>query len=138
VMIGQEDMVKMSAGDVATLVDDQPLAIPEQGQGIREHTTRSQPLAPGELRQSLETRPRPRTPETNPLSGLEHLGYVTPQKHHHTVPTHPEDEAAGNCFNVDLDQQLLGGSAGGDSVPDVPLHNANLLEAHPDRAVGER
>jgi hypothetical protein len=54
------------------------------------------------------------------------------------VTTHREDEAAGNCFNVDLDQQLLGGSAGGDSVPDVALNNANLLQAHPDRAVGER
>jgi hypothetical protein len=53
-----------------------------------------------------------------------------------------EAEAAGNTSDVDVEQQLLGESAGGDSHPDVPLPDFPLPdvpfpEARPDGAVGE-
>ena len=63
------------------------------------------------------------------------------------VPTLGEDEAARNTLDVDVEQQLLGESAGSDSVPDVllpdvplldvPLPNVPLTEVHADVSVGE-
>jgi len=73
--IGQGEMVNTSADDVDTMVDDQPIVLPEQGQEMCEYTPRPQTPRP----ETPEPRPRPRTPETHPLSGLEHLGIVTPQ-----------------------------------------------------------
>jgi hypothetical protein len=133
--IGQGEMVNTSADDVDTMVDDQPIVLPEQGQEMRE--PRPQPPAPAPRPQTPEPRPRPRTPETHPLSGLEHLGLVTPQKPRPAVPTQREAEAAGNTSDVDVDQQLLIESAGGDSLPDVPLPDVPLPEARPDGSVGE-
>jgi len=136
--IGQGEMVDTSADNVDTMVDDQRIVLPEQGQEMRKHTPRPQPPAPA---------PRPRTLETNPLSGLEHLGLVRPQKPRPAVPTLREAEAAGNTSDVDVDQQLLIESAGGDSLPDVPLPDVPLTdvplpdvplpEARPDGLVGE-
>jgi len=71
-------------------------------------------------------------PETHPLSGQEDLGLVTPQKPRPVVPSLQEAEAAGNTSDVDVDQQLLGKSAGGNSLPDVPLP-----EVRTDGSVGE-
>jgi hypothetical protein len=52
------------------------------------------------------------------------------------VPTLREPEAAGNTsdvhVDVDLEQQLLIESEGGDTLPDVPL-----AEARPDGSVDE-
>jgi hypothetical protein len=66
---------------------------------------------------------------------------VTPQKPRPAVPTLREAEAAGNTsvvdVDVDVDQQLLIESAGGDSIPNVPLPNIPLPEARPDGSVGE-
>jgi len=135
--IGQGEMVNTSADDVDTMVDDQPIVLPEQCQEMREHTPRPQPPAPAPRPQTPDPRPRPRTPETHPLSGLEHLGLVTPQKPRPAVPTQREAEAAGNTSDVDVDQQLLIESAGGDSLPDVPLPDVPLPEARPDGSVGE-
>ena len=53
------------------------------------------------------------------------------------MPTLREAEAAGNTLDVDVDQQLLGKSAGGDSLPDVRLAGAPLREARPDCSGGE-
>jgi hypothetical protein len=39
-MIGQEQMVNSSADEIDTRVDNQPIVLPEQGQEMREHTTR--------------------------------------------------------------------------------------------------
>jgi len=39
-------MVNTSADDVDTMVDDEPIVLPEQGQETREHTPRPQPLEP--------------------------------------------------------------------------------------------
>ena len=36
--IGQGEMVNTSADDVDTIIDDQPIVLPEQGQEMREHT----------------------------------------------------------------------------------------------------
>jgi hypothetical protein len=148
-------MVNTSADDVDTMVDDQPIVLPEQGQEMRE--PRPQPPAPAPRPQTPEPRPRPRTPETHPLSGLEHLGLVTPQKPRPAVPTLREAEAAGNTSDVDVNQQLLIEWAGGDSLsdvplpdvplpdvplpdvplPDVPLPDVPLPEVRPDGSVGE-
>jgi hypothetical protein len=166
--IGQGEMVNTLADDADTMVDDEPTVLPEQcqeieqGQEMREHTPRSQPPAPAPRPQTPEPHPRPRTPETHTLSGLEFLGLVTPQKPRPAAPTLREAEAAGNTSDVDVEQQLLGYSAGGDSLsdvplpgvplpdvplpdvplpdvplPDVPLPDGHLPEARPDGSVGE-
>jgi len=77
--IGQGEMVNTSADDEDTMVDDQPIFQPEQGQKMREHAPWPQPLAPAPQLQTPEPCPRPRTPETHPLSELDHLGLVMPQ-----------------------------------------------------------
>ena len=51
---------------------------------------------------------------------------MTPQKHHPAAPTLREAEDAGNISDVDVEQQLLGESAGGNSLPDVPLPDVPL------------
>jgi len=135
--IGQGEMVNTSADDVDTMVDDQPIVLPEQCQEMCKHTPRPQPPAPAPRPQTPEPSPRPRTPETHTLSGLEFLGLVTPQKPRPVAPTLREAEAAGNTSDVDVDQQLLIESAGGDSLPDVPLPDVPLPEARPDGSVGE-
>jgi len=48
---------------------------------------------------------------------------VGTQKPRPAAPTRQEADAAGNTSDVDVDQQLLGESAGGDSLPDVPLQH---------------
>jgi len=65
------------------------------------------------------------------------------QKCHLTVPSLREAEAAGNTSDVDVDQQLIGESAGGHSLPDVPLPDVPLPdfplpEACTDDSVGEK
>jgi len=135
--IGQGEMVNTSADDVDTMVEDQPIVLPEQCQEMSEHTPRPQRPAPAPRPQTPDPRPRPRTPETHPVSGLEHLGLVTPQKPCPAVPTQREAEAPGNTSDVDVDQQPLIESAGGDSLPNVPLPDVPLPEARPDGSVGE-
>jgi len=51
---------------------------------------------------------------------------VTPQKPRPAAPTLQEAEAARNTLDVDVEQQLLGELAGGDSLPDVPLPDVLL------------
>jgi len=136
--IGQGEMVNSSADNADTMVDDQPMVLPEQGQEIREHTPRPQPPAPSPWPQTPETRPQPQPPKTHPLSRLECLGLVTPQKPHPVVPTLREAEAAGNASDVNVDQQLRSSSAGGDSLPNGCLPNVPLPGAHPDGSVGEK
>jgi len=54
--IGQGEMVNTSADDVDTIVDNQPIMLPEQGQEMREHTSWLQHLAPAPWPQTLEPR----------------------------------------------------------------------------------
>jgi len=83
---------------------------------------------------------------------LDFPGLVTVQKPCPVTPTLEEPQAAGNTQDVDVDQQLLGKSAGGDSLPDVshpvvplldvPLpdvtpHDGLLPEPRPDGSLGE-
>ena len=155
--IGWGEMVNTSADDVDTMVDDQPIVLPEQVEEMREHTTRPQPPVPARLPQPPEPAPRPQTPEprrrprtleTHPVGGLEFLGLVTPQKPRLAVPTQREAEAARNTSEVDVDQQLHGESAGGDTLPNVllpnvplpnvPLPNVPLPQARPDGLLGEK
>jgi len=129
--IGQGEMVNTSADDVDTVVDDQQIVLPEQGQKMREHTPHPQSPAPAPRPQTPEPRPQPRTLETHPLIGLEHLGLVTPQKPSLAVLTLGQAEGAGNTSDVNEDQQLLIELAGGDrhsdvALPDVPLPDVPL------------
>ena len=77
---------------------------------------------------------------------------MTPQKPRLAVPTLREAESAGNTSDVNVNQQLLIQSAGGDSLsdvplpdvplpdvplPDVPLPDVPLPEVRPDGSVGE-
>jgi hypothetical protein len=57
---------------------------------------------------------------------VEVLGLVTPQKPCPAAPTVREAEAAGNTSDVDVEQQPLGESAGGDCLPNVPLPDVPL------------
>jgi len=125
-------MVDSSADDADTMVDDQPIVLPEQGQEMAEHTPRPQPLAPAPCPQSSEPRPRPRTLETHPPTGLEHSALVMAQNPRPAVPSLREAEAPANTSDVDVDQQLPIESAGGDSRPGVPLP-----ELRPDDSAGE-
>jgi hypothetical protein len=144
-MIGQGEMVNSSADDVDTMVDDDPTVLHKQNQEMCLHTPRPQPLAPGPWPQTPEPPPRSRTLETHTLSGLEFLGLVTPQKPLPAAPTLRDAEADGSTLDVDVEQQQLGESAGGDGLPngplpdvplpDVPLRDAPVPEAHPDRSV---
>ena len=43
---GQGEMVNSSADDIDTMVDDQPIVLPEQGQEMCKHTPRPQSPAP--------------------------------------------------------------------------------------------
>jgi len=65
------------------------------------------------------------------------VGLVTPQKPHPAVPTHREAEAAGVTSNVDVDLQLLGDLAVGDSPPDATLPDSYLPEARLDSCLVE-
>jgi len=135
-------MVNTLADNVDTIVDNQPTVQSETSQKIGEHTPGPQPPVAAPRTQSLEPRPRPHTPVTHPLSGLEFLGFVSPLRIYPMVPTQQEAEAAGNTSDVDVDQQLLRESAVGDSVPVVPLPDVAILDVHlsetrPDSSVGE-
>jgi hypothetical protein len=56
------------------------------------------------------------------------LGLVTPQKPRTAAPTLPDAEAPGNTADIDLEQQLLGESAGSNSLPDDPLPGVPLAD----------
>jgi hypothetical protein len=58
-----------------------------------------------------------------------------PQKRHTVVPTLQVAEADRNTPDVEVDQQWLGKSAGGDSLPSAPLPDDPLPEACPDGLV---
>jgi len=155
--IGQGEMVNTSADNADTMVDDQPTVLPEQGQELREHTPWPQPAAPAPRPQTPEPCPRPSTPETYTLSGLQFLGLMTLQKPRPAAPTLRAAEAAGITSDANVDQQLLGELAGGNSLPGfplsdvplpdvplpdvplpyVPLPDVPLPEARPDASVGE-
>jgi hypothetical protein len=134
--IVQGEMAHTSTDEVDTMVDNQAIMLPWQGHKMREHTPRQQPGAPAPQPLTPEPRPRQRTPESHPFSGLDHLGRVRPQKPRPAVPTWREAEESGNTSDEDVNLQLLIESAGGDSLPDVPLPNVPLPEARLD--IGEK
>jgi len=140
--IGHGEMVNTSADNVDTMVEDQPIGLPQQGKERHKHTPWLQPLAPAPRAQTLEPHPQLRTPETHPPSGQGHMGLVRPHKPRPAVPTLRDAEVTRKSLDVDMDQQLLGESAGGDSVlyvpvPDDPLPNASLPEVRLDGSMGE-
>jgi len=63
--------------------------------------------------------------------------FVTSQHPHPAVPNLREAEAAGITPDRDEDQQLLGRSGGGDSLPDVLLPDVPLTKVSPDGWVCE-
>ena len=58
-MIGQEERTNTSADDVDTMVDNQPIVLPEQGEEMHEHTPLPQPPAPAPPSHTAEPRSRP-------------------------------------------------------------------------------
>jgi hypothetical protein len=130
--IGETEMVNTSAEQVDTMVDDEPIVLPEQGQEMCKHAPQPEPPAPAPRQQTSEPRSQPPTPEPHHISRLQHLGIVTPQKPRPAVPTRLAAEAARNTsdvdVDVDVDQHLLIELAGGDSLPDVPLPDVPLSE----------
>jgi len=130
-------MVNTLADNVDTMVDNQLIILPEQGQEMLQHTPWPQPPAHAPQQQTLQPRPWTGTPETHPLSGLEDLGLEMPQKPRPAVPSLREAEAARNTLVVDVHQKLLGDLAGGHSLPNVTLPDLALPEALPDGSVGE-
>jgi len=124
--IGPGEMVNTSADDVDTMVDDQPTVLPEQGHVMREHTSWPQCQVPAQRPQTLEPRLPLQTWETDSLIGLDLFGIVTPHKPCPAAPTLQEDETAGNTSDVDVEQQLLGELACGDSLPNAPLPHLPL------------
>jgi len=134
--IAQGEMANSVADDVDTMVDDQPIILPDQGQQMWEHTSWRQPPVPSPWPQSPELRPPPCTPETHPLSGLQLMGLGTPQKPRQAVPTLRGDEAAGNTSDMDVNQTLVEQSAAGDCLPNVLLPDVPLPEAVPCGLIG--
>ena len=61
---------------------------------------------------------------------------MIPQKPGLAVPTLREAEPARHTSDVDVDQQLLSESTGGDSLPDVPLPDATIPETCPVASIG--
>jgi len=169
--ISQGEMVNTSGDDTDTMVDDQPTLLPEQGQEMHVHTPRPEPPAPAPRPKAPGPaprpwtpghRPRPQTPETHTLIRLHFLGHLTPPIPRPAKPTQRKAEAAGNSSDVDVEQQLLDESAGGDNLtnvplpdvpppdvpfaklprpnvplPQVPLPDVTLSEECPDGSVGE-
>jgi len=140
--IGQGEMVNTSPDNADTMVDDEPTVLPGQRQEMCKYIPWPQPLAPTPRQQTPAPRSLPHTPETHLLRVLEHLGLVRPQKPCAAARTLREAEAAGNTTHLDMDQQLLGESAGGNSLshvglPDVPHPDIPLPKACLDRSVGE-
>jgi hypothetical protein len=85
-------MVNTSADDVDTMVDNQPIVLPEQGQEIREHTPPPHAPAHATRPPTLYTLAQPGTPETHPRIVLEHLGLMKQVKPLTVVPTLREAE----------------------------------------------
>jgi hypothetical protein len=113
---------------------------------------RPQPLVAAARRKTTAPCPQPPTLVTHPLSWLEQLGLLTPQKPRRAVLTVCIAEAAGNTSDVDVDQHLLNISVGGHSLPNItladdpPPHvalfdaaylNVSLPRASPDSSVVE-
>jgi len=96
-------MVYSSADDVDTMIDDQPIVLPEQGQEIREPTPWPQPPASASRPKTPELLPGSRTPETHPLGQFEIFGLVTPLQPHGAVPTLQLAEAPGNSSDLHMD-----------------------------------
>jgi len=78
--VGQREMVNALANDVGTMVEDQPMVLPDQGQEMCEHTQWPQLLGPAPYPQTAEPRRWPQTTETHTLGGRECSRLVTPQK----------------------------------------------------------
>jgi hypothetical protein len=119
--ISQAQMGNTSDDNVETMVGDQAIMLPDEGQMMSEPTAQQQPLAPAPWPQTMQPRPQARTPKTDSLTGLQDLGMVTLQKPHMAVPNLQEAKAAGNPSDVDVNRQLLGETAGGDRDTDGPL-----------------
>jgi len=121
-------MVNTSADNVDTITDSQPIVLHAQGKEMHHHNPQPQTLDPW---------PPRRMPETNPFSGREFVELVMSLKHCPAIATLRDAESAENTSAVDVDQHLLGRSAGGDSFANVDLPNVPVPEPHHDESVRE-
>ena len=126
--IGQGEIVTKSADDTDSMVDNQPSMLPEEGQEMSKHTRWPQPPAPVDRAQIPSCFSPLRTLGNHPVRGLEHFGRRTSQKPPPAAPNLQEAEAAENTSDVDMDQQQLSKSAGGDSLCDVPVSDIPLAD----------
>jgi len=136
-VVSQGEMVNSSADDVDSVVGDQQIVVPEQGQEMREYTPLPQPLTPVQRHQIPKPRPQLRTPETHPLSGLEELKPWRCRNLTRPCQVCKTLFAAGNTSDVTVYQQLLGESVASNNLPNVRIPNVPLLEVHPEGMVGE-
>jgi len=118
--IGQRDIIYTLADNVDTIVDNQPIVLPEQGQKMHKHTPHPHPPAPAPRPQTLQLHPQQQTPATHLLSGCVYLRLLIRRKPRPAVTTLEEAVAAGSTVHVDVDQELLIESAGGEILSDVP------------------
>jgi hypothetical protein len=130
-------MIHTSADDVDTMVDDQPIMLPAQRLLMREYTPPPQPRAPAPWPETPKHRPRPRTPETHLITGLEHLRLMMLQRPPLAVPTLGGGEAAASTLDVDVQKQLLRESAGSNCLANVSHPDAPLTAVGLDGLVGE-
>jgi hypothetical protein len=121
-------MVNISAADANAMAENTATVLPERCEKMPEHTSQPYPLAPAQRLQIPEPHPLPPTPETRTLSGLQLLGLVTPQKPRPVAHTPPELEETRNTPAVNVEQQQLGESAGGNGLPDGPLPYVPLVD----------
>jgi len=125
------------------MVDNQSIVLLEHGLEMGEHTPWLWLPVHDPGPRTPEPPTWPWTPETHPPSGLVFLALGRSQKPRLAVPTLLIVEAARDTSDVDVDLQLLGESAGGDSLPDipapdVPLPVVPLTAVRPDDSVGEK
>jgi len=120
------------------MVDNYPIPISKKSQEMWEHTPWPQPPVPAPWLPTLDPRPSPWSLENFTFCVLELFGLLMLQNPHLAVPTLNEAEAAGTTSHVDVDQQPLGESAGGNRLPNVLLPSIHLWEACLDSSVEEQ
>jgi hypothetical protein len=102
--IGNGKIINTLADDVDSIVDDQSIILPKQGQEMRKHTPWPQPPAPAPRPLPPEPRIQRQPVETYSVRRLEVLEHVRPQKPRPGVPTLREAEATPINLDLEVDQ----------------------------------
>jgi hypothetical protein len=100
-------MVYTLADNVDTMIDNQRIVLPEQGQEMGEHTPCPQPLEPAPRPGTLDPGLRLQTPETSLLSWLEYLWCLKMQNPRLEEPTLLEVDPPRSSSDMDMYKQLM-------------------------------